>query len=287
MTGLKHFLPLVAGIALVACDKVDQPIPPGGGGNGGGGGEAVTRRVLLEEFTGHRCSTCPAAHQVAAQLKNFYGEQLIVVGIHATSTFAAPVVPPNPDGSYSTDFRTPAGDAYTTAFGVSFLPTGIVSRKPFNNSMTLAQGNWGSAISALIGEEAEVDLWVESIDHNAGANNVGAVVKAAVLKPIPQDLHLTVYLLEDHVIDWQINQQASPPDIPDYDHRHVLRTNLNGIWGELMVGAGAQPGDTLTLAYSSVPMDPQWNVANCSLVAYLYRVDGNEVMQAVERKFQP
>ncbi|MCW5900139.1 MAG: Omp28-related outer membrane protein [Flavobacteriales bacterium] len=286
MTITRTAILFAASTLFFACDQVNEPIPPGGGG-GGGGGTVVTRRVLLEEFTGHRCSTCPAAHVVAQQLSTFYGDQLIIVGIHATSTFAAPVSPPNADGSYSTDFRTPAGDAYTTAFGVSFLPTGVVSRKPYNNSITLSQGNWGSAIGALVGQEADVDLWVESIDHNAGANTVGAVIKAAVLKPIGTELKLTLYLLEDHVIDWQINQQATPPDIPDYDHRYVLRTNLNGTWGEAMVPTGAQPGDTLTLSYAGVAMDPAWNPANCSLVAYLYRADGYEVMQAAQRKFQP
>jgi hypothetical protein len=267
------------------CDQVDQPIPPGGGGGGNGGGSTVTRNVLLEEFTGHRCSTCPAAHLVAKQLVDLYGDRMVVVGIHATSTFAAPVNPPNANGSYSTDFRTPAGDTYTTAFGVSFLPTGVVSRKPFNSSLTLSQGTWGSAISALIDQPALFDLWVEDLVHNAANNTVSATVKVALLRPVETDHKLTVYLLEDRVVDWQLNGQASPPDVPDYEHRHVLRRTLTDTWGLPAVAGGSMPGDTLSFSFNGIPMDPSWNPSECSLVAFLHEGVSNEVMQVMERRF--
>lgn len=273
-------------VVATGCDYVERPVDPNAGGNGGNGGNGtVTRNVLLEEFTGHRCSTCPAAHIVAKQLDDLYGDRLVVVGVHATATFAAPVDPPNPDGSFSTDFRTPAGDAYTTAFGVSFLPTGVVSRKPFNSSITLAQGTWGSAVSALVDEPALFDLWVEDLVHNAQANTVSATVKVAVLQPIEADHKLTVYLLEDHVVDWQQNAQASPPNVPDYEHRHVLRTTLTDTWGQNAVAAGAAPGDTLEFPFTNFAMDPAWDPTECSLVAFLHEGVDNEVMQVVEQRF--
>jgi thiol-disulfide isomerase/thioredoxin len=48
----------------------------------------VTRRVLLEDFTGHTCNNCPAAAVIAEGLQTFYGEdQLILVGVHAVDGF--------------------------------------------------------------------------------------------------------------------------------------------------------------------------------------------------------
>jgi hypothetical protein len=280
-------LVLLSTLLLVGCDIVENPVAPGTGGGPGGGGEGVTRKVLLEEFTGHRCNSCPAAHLVAAQLKNLYPDEFVVVGIHATNTFAAPANPPNPNGSYATDFRTPAASTYINAFGVTFLPTGMINRMVYNGSITISHDAWGSASADLIGQPADLDIWFSELQPNAANNTVSAVVKVAVLNPLEGDLNMAMYLTEDHVIDWQLNSAANPPDIPDYDHRHVLRSNPNGTWGVPAFSGTANVGDTLTFSYPDIAVDPAWNADNCSLVAYVYNTTTYEVVQAAERKFVP
>ncbi|MCB9182854.1 MAG: Omp28 family outer membrane lipoprotein [Flavobacteriales bacterium] len=277
---------LSASLALVGCDYVDAPNAPATD-DGGGTNETLKRRALLEEFTGHRCNNCPAAHAVAANLANVYGDELIVVGIHATDFFAAPLNPPAANGSYSTDFRTPAGDTYATAFNVSSLPTGMVNRTPYNNSVTISSGSWSSAIAEIIAQDAACDVWFSALEHDAAAHTVTAEVKVAVLQPISGDHNLTVYLTEDHIIDWQVNSLVNPPDVENYDHRHVLRANLNGTWGQAAITGSAAAGDTLTFQFNAFALDPAWNPSNCALIAYLYDTGSDEVMQAAEREFEP
>lgn len=277
---------LLGAFSLAGCDYVDDPTPPSAGG-GNNGGTTVKRRALLEEFTGHRCTTCPAAHLLAAGLAAAYQEDLIIVGVHATDFFAAPLDPPAANGSYSTDFRTVAGEAYVSTFNVSFIPTGLVNRTPFNSSTTISSGNWSSAIADIVAQDAACEVWIDTIEHDATANTVSTVVKVAVLQAITGQHNLTVYLTEDHVVDWQLNSLASPPDVEFYDHRHVLRTNLNGTWGEVVIPASAAVGDTLTISLNDIAINPGWNAANCELVAYVYNSSTNEVLQAAERRFQP
>lgn len=280
-TALLLAFPLV----LAACDYVDVPLETPDGG--GGGGEQVVRRVLLEDFTGHRCNNCPAASQVASQLVGVYGEEdLIVVGVHAgPSSFTAPVNPPNPDGSYATDFRTPAGNAYANQFGVTFLPTGMVSRREFNSSVTLSSAAWGSAVADILGTPADMEILFDTVTYDSGANSVHVEVKVALINAVSGDHNLTVYLLEDHVVDWQLDSQASPPDVQNYEHRHVLRDNLNGTWGEPVISGSAAAGDTLSFTYDRTLPASVVDPTNCALVAYVYRTDSYEVMQAREVKF--
>ncbi|MBL7939231.1 MAG: Omp28-related outer membrane protein [Flavobacteriales bacterium] len=281
-------LPLLLVIALVSgCDYVSSPIVDGGGDPITG--EGVTRKVLLEDFTGHRCNNCPGAAAIGLQLQDLYGEDLIMVGIHMTSTFAAPVSPPNADGSYSTDFRTEAGDAYETALDVAFLPNGAVSRRVYNNSLLQGEAAWGSAVADIIGEPADMDIWFSELTYNSAANTVSAEVKVAVLNPVDGDHNLTIYLIEDHVVDWQYDSDPSlpDPDVQDYDHRHVLRTTVNGTWGVPLITGSAAAGDTLTLTYADFPVNAAWDPAHCALVAYAYNTASYEVMQAEERTFQP
>ena len=44
--------------------------------------EPAQRVVLLEDFTGQRCTNCPKATEVIAQLQETYGDALVAVGIH-------------------------------------------------------------------------------------------------------------------------------------------------------------------------------------------------------------
>mgnify|MGYP001323270372 FL=1 len=269
----------------LGCDLVTDPLVAPGGDNSGG--EGVTRKVLLEDFTGHRCNNCPAATRTATQLHDVYGEDLIVVGVHATDFFGAPANPPNSNGSYATDFRTEAGTAYATTFSVSFLPTGMVSRRAFNSSLLQSSSAWGSDIADIIGQPADLDIWFSQLDYNPDDGTVSAEVKVAVVGPVTDDHNLTIYLIEDHVVDWQLDNEATPPDVENYEHRHVLRTTLNGTWGVPLITGAANTGDTITLSYPDFAVDPSWQPANCALVAYAYNTASNEVMQVAERNFQP
>ncbi len=284
MTILKALVP-VALCVVTGCDYVNDPLVDPGGSNNGG--EGVTRKVLLEDFTGHTCNNCPSATRTALQLQDVYGEDLVIVGIHVTPNFAAPADPPNPDGSYSTDFRTPEGNAYESALGISFLPTGAVSRTRFNNSQLLAASAWGSAIGEIIGEEADLDIWFSQLTYDDANTTVTAEVKIAVMNPIASGHNLTIYLTEDHVTDWQLDNQASPPDVENYDHRHVFRTAVNGTWGVPFATDGAAAGDTITLSYPDFPLNAGWDPLNCSLVAYAYNTASEEILQVADRKFEP
>ena len=41
------------------------------------------------------------------------------------------------------------------------------------------------------------------------------------------------------------------------------------------------------MTFTGVAMDPDWNAANCALVAYVRNTTTEEILQVAERKFQP
>lgn len=282
MSTFRTTLYTAALVLLAGCDIVNEPIPPGGA-TGGGNTEGIVRRILLEDITGHRCNNCPRAARLAADLKAVYSDQLILVGVHAGG-FAAPL-PPLGDGFYDTDFRTSAGTAYNTAFQVMFYPAGMVNRRAYSDSPVLSENSWGTAVADMAGDTSPFELWFESI--TTGPNTVSTVIKLRFAEAVSGDHNLVVYLTEDHVVDWQLDSEATPPDVEQYEHRHVLRTTVTDMWGVPVVTGSVAAGDTLTLAYTDFAMDPAWVQANCALVAYVYNVATDEVMQAAEREFVP
>lgn len=281
----KFILPLLALLTASGCDIVNEP-KAGMATPNLPGGESAVRRVLLEDCTGFRCNNCPQAAAMAQSLKDVYGDRLVVVGVHMKQQFAGPEWPYD-DGVYDTDFRTEAGNAYDQTFGIVGLPNGLIDRAPYNNMMAMSIGSWSAAVAERMELPPVLDVWFTGLQYNSGANTVSGTVKVAVLEPVTGDHNLTMYLTEDHVIDWQLDGVTN---IPDYEHRHVLRGALNTPWGQAIISGGAQPGDTLTADFSHALPTNVLQPSNCALVAYVYSTGGAdqyEVKQVAERKIIP
>ncbi len=282
----RHLLPVLGLIlaTLPGCDHIDDPTPPTTGNGGPDTAQQVVRKVLLEDITGHRCNNCPRAARIAQSLKeDLFGENLILVGVHAGG-FAAPYAPIG-DGFYDSDHRTAAGTTYQQTYGVSFFPAGLVSRRSFQNSVVVSEGSWGSAVAEIAGQPSPFDLRI--LNSTVQGGDISAEVRVRFVNDVQGDHRIVVYLVEDHVVDWQLDSEATPPDVEDYDHRHMLRANLNGTWGETLISGSAAAGDSVTITTPAFGLNPAWNTSNLYIVAWIYDATTEEVMQAEERKHQP
>lgn len=282
---------LASTLLLAGCDKVENPFTPGTGGGGTGGDGYIKRKVLLEDFTGHRCSFCPEATQIANGLVAQYGDDVIVVAIHATDFFAAPI-PPLDDGYYDNDFRTAAGTAYIATWPVSGLPMGLVNRAPYDGGMMIGRNSWEPAVSSFIGDTALVGLSFGPVSFDPGSERIDVRLDILVNGDLQgREHYLTVYLMEDSIIGWQTDASQFPSEIPNYVHMHVLRDNMNGIWGQPVL-----TGNEALEQVVQVQLDPyffnelpgvQWKPQHLTLVAYVYDYDSYEVVQAAKRKLLP
>src|SRR5436190_11644271 len=87
-----------------------------------------TKKVLVEDYTGHTCGNCPAGGVLLNDsLKTKYGDDIVVVSVHA-GYFAdvcpgGASCPPNyPNGAFATDYKSVCGEDWNTAFNVQFYP---------------------------------------------------------------------------------------------------------------------------------------------------------------------
>jgi hypothetical protein len=62
-------------------------------------------------------------------------------------------------------------------------------------------------------------------------------------------------------------------------HQHVFRTALNGTWGESLT---VKEGETQTINHDGMVLNEAWNVANLSVVAFVYNDQG--VQQVTKKK---
>src|SRR5712671_2275101 len=169
---MKKFLLNLFTIAAVlvlfsSCDKIDPPYKQTNSGGGPNTSDTVFRKILIEDYTGFKCGNCPSGASILyTQLKPFYGEELISMGVHASpgNTFTEPSppasLPPNaPAGSYSHDYRTPAGESWLTAFSVGANPNGMVSRLDYpTNGQVKLPSAWGTAAQSIYHQPAKFKI---------------------------------------------------------------------------------------------------------------------------------
>ena len=255
-----------------SCDKVEEPYLINKGPVGSGGGETGKRVILVEEFTGHRCTNCPEAAIELANLKAQYGEQMLIIAVHA-GFFAMPL------GEFTADYRTDAGNTINDFFGVAANPSGMVNRTEFDGSRVLGKDEWQSAIESLLDDDAMAEIGLES-SYNNSTREAEVSAEIEVLDPESADYKFCLVVIEDDIESPQSNNNPDVGDTPtihDWRHKHVLRGAVNGTWGESFDASSGATTRTYTFEIAE-----DWNADNCAFVGYIYRDDTKEVIHAAE-----
>ena len=216
-------LPLLALLLLVGCDAVERPdrwredpapIVP-------------RRNVLLVDFTGQRCSNCPAAADLLHSLTSGpAGARIIPVSVHggalALSTDASPRGLAGPDARRLTDEAR-----------VSSWPQGTVDR-PVGGTL-LRPSAWNAALAERLALAADADAAAQQSLVADAHVALATRTLSYTLRPrhltdaagqADAETYLHLWLVEDSITAPQT--LADGTERADYLHRHVLRLDLTG-----------------------------------------------------------
>ena len=253
---MKKFVYLFALIFLfVACDHIAEGdeliyVKP----------EPAQRVVLLEDFTGQKCVNCPFGSEIIEQLQEAYGDNLVAVGIHSGKLGFK-------GNANNVGLATDLGDEYYNHWNLEYQPVGLINRHGAVNYT-----DWAKAVKEELAKPSAIDLKTSavlkdgSIDIAVEVTGKGGTVNGK----------LQVWVLEDGITAMQLMPDGSTNR--DYVHNHVLRTAVNGTWGEdFAISEGATKKQTFTQA-----VDAKWNTTNLSIVAFVYNDNGVE--QATKAK---
>jgi hypothetical protein len=74
-----------------------------------------------------------------------------------------------------------------------------------------------------------------------------------------------------------------PEDVEFYTHRHALRGDVNGIYGEPLAG-GPVGAETLVTKNYTVTVSQSFDETRMTVLAFLFRDDTKEIIQVNESK---
>lgn len=240
--------------------------------------DTTNRMVLVEDFTGFKCPNCPeASHLLHTWLEGKYKDKIIVVGIHAGI-----LAKPNGSGLFITDYRTPVGTELWTAFQLDHIPVASINRTLESGVHWMEKGVWDGRIADEVAKAPEVDLTITTTFNDA-SRLLSVSVENEFLVAGTAKENLIVYLIEDNIIDVQ---DSVGIHILDYNHRNVLRGSLNTTWGENLSTTSITAGSKITKSYTyTVPAN--YNINNCSIVAFVHNDDTKVVRQAAQKAIKP
>ena len=246
------------------------------------------KKILIEDFTGHKCQNCPDASKEIKAIQNLYPNQVIALAIHVSS-FAKP----NPLGNpYDYDFRTKWGNEIDNLFEISNegLPAGMVNRVNYlDDNHRMGKDEWANAVNLEL--KKSIDFRIHTSCSN---NNINILVE--VINSIENTHNIFVCLAENNVINYQ---QDGSLTIEDYEHEHVLRSVI--IDESLSNEGEFNTGDIIEKSYS-IDIDALenfnitqslnlpngngnaggWDENNLTVITYVYNTVSKEIVQVEE-----
>lgn len=221
-----------------------------------GNDDEFVARVLVEDFTGQKCTWCPKGTLILKELVELYGEDRVVpVAIHS-----------GPLGFKGTatavGLMTDLGIYYwdKNGFGnTTSQPTAV-----FNRSFTTDNRDvWGNAIFTQLNRTAQVGIEL-STSYDEATRKVEASATCKAKSALNGNLQL--WLIENDIIAMQIDEGVTNRG---YEHDHILRDAMNGNDGEA-ISLGTEP-QTKTVTYT---LADKYVAENCQVVAFVYNSDG-------------
>lgn len=234
---------LTAAAIMTSCDKVSEPdrfIPA----------QIVPQRaILLEEYTGQRCTNCPDGHAAIKDITASLGDSVVAVGIHASDLGINPPL----------GLKTATGEEYYKAAGSPAMPTAVVNLQ----TGPLQVSDWGASINRLIINPTPFTVSAES---TVSGDNLE--IEVAFSSGEDYEGKLMVWICENDIVREQLDHGVT---IRDYVHNHVFRAAVTeDIWGDQVSLKSHEPQNKKF----TYPIDRYWVKENLYVVAFLYNEGG-------------
>lgn len=285
---------LVTILGLTACDTVTEPYGPqiDYGWDPDNDLPSVfndttvtRRRILLEEFTGHKCPNCPEGQDVAKQIHVDYPEDFFVVSIHNSGSFSKPDL--DPDHPYPADFETETGEKLRISYQFSAFPGGMINRSNIQGDIKIDYKQWATTVDGLIADSdymaPQFKMYLKNTFNNeVGNRTVRIQYKVEALQNVTGNIAIVGYLVESGIISPQTDNRLTDSYVPDYEHNHVLRVGFPGDGSGKTVFTDAIIGDVIDVIdpneFLINGVSDDWVPENMDVIVFVYNSDTGEIL---------
>lgn len=259
-------------LSLASCDKIDSDkyiVFAGANGTWYDSEMEIpsAQRAFIEKYTGVRCVNCPMADEAIHAAAGKYGDALVVAAIHAANNFGKPL-------GNDPDLRTEKGNIWFNEFiGSLGLPAAMINRN-YDDIFTPTSG-LDDRIEAIIAQPSRINMLITSSVEEC---KYVAEVHLGFAQDVPEELSLTVLVIEDKIYTTQMKQGEG--EIENYEQNHVLRDIITDAWG-IDVDANGQQG-TKRMVRLNFELRSDCVPENCHLVAFVSDKATRKIINAAQ-----
>lgn len=233
------------------------------------------KNVILEEFTGVRCTNCPQGHELLDDLETQHGARFIAISNHS-ELLAAPY-------DDDQDLRVPDAQALEDFLGpISAKPSGSIDRKLFSGEISLINfmQKWANYVNQQLSLTTPVNIHIET-DLNSSNRDLDIVVTLHYTQEVLEENKLTILLMEDSIITQQFDHGTLDSA---YTQNRVLRDVITSTNGEA-ISTTKEAGRVVVKGFRLENMPAIWNTEQLRVVALVhYGGTSKEVLQAVQKE---
>lgn len=247
------------------------------------------RNVLLEDYTGHRCTFCPAAATEAENIKAAHPGRVVVMGIHAGPNGTENLQ--LEDETYTGVFYNYISEALGQYFGVNWAgsnfggnPYGAISRRD-NGNGTPMEGpqTWANSVDNIIQtNDNKVRMQAKSNYYPSTKGLFLHTEIEVVDQALTNELRIVAYLVEDSYVSPQLDGATI---VYDYEHHDILRESLDGtVWGQALDSEHMDPNGKYYFNYIFEVPDG-YDDTDSHLVIFVRDTQTEEVYQVIKHDF--
>jgi len=205
--------------------------------------------ILFEGCTGTWCQWCPCGHEILQGLYNS-NPTMLVIEYHG--------------GGGGDPWLNFPGNEIISLLGYTAYPRATIGRREGN----LNRAYWQGAVNNQAGLVPAISLSF-SKTYNTGTRQLTVDVTATALRNIDTATKINFVLTESNLIYNQTSNPSCPPGGPNYIHKWVCRSMVNGALGEdFSTGTWTQNG--VKNKTFNTTIDASWNAANIEIGVFVY-----------------
>jgi len=270
-------------LLLFACKKDNPPVPvvppnePKDTSYIAGSIQSAQQKiVLMEEFTGVYCYTCPQGHAAVSDIVANNPGKVAVLNIHSQfyGIYSNPAVMGN-----KYDFRTKDADTIVSMLGgIVSVPSGAVDRVMHSGETTIMSYNrdyWGNYAATQLTEIPPVNIDIET-DFTADSRKLQIVVELNYTQNLTENNYLSIAIAENNIIDKQFVDTVV---VDNYSHQHILRDVITNAKGDL-IDVSREAGRVYIRVFNYT-LPNEWDTNNIDIIAFVHEGESSwHVLQA-------
>lgn len=185
------------------------------------------KNVLIEEFTGPVCASCPSGHKRSKQ----------IIDLNPENVFEMKII--DEGFSFSSfDLSLTEGEVLSQNANLIAFPQATINRKAVHqDTMAIFQNEWEDITNSTLTESAYVNIASKGT-LNMQTRLLTIEVKAYFTGNGTSDNKINIALLQSHIEGMQFGKDDNHGNIlpnGEYEHNHILRHLITGQWGENIV----------------------------------------------------